>query len=107
MITIEDFRKVEMKVGKVLEAVEHPNANRLLVLKVDIGEPAPRQIVAGIKAHYAPDQLVGKTIILAANLEPAVLRGVESQGMLLACTSGADVVALTTDRPALPGSPVS
>jgi methionyl-tRNA synthetase len=107
MITIEEFRKLEMKVGKVVEAAEHPNATKLLVLKVDIGEPAPRQLVAGIKGHYAPDQLVGKSVVVLANLQPALLRGVESQGMILACTNGADVVLLTTDRAALPGSPVS
>lgn len=107
MITIEDFRKVELKIGRVVEAANHPNADRLLVLKVDIGEPAPRQVVAGIKAHYAAEQLVGKSVIVVANLAPATLRGVESQGMVLACTSGADVVVMTPDRPALPGSPVS
>lgn len=107
MIAIEDFRKVELKIGRVLEAAEHPNADRLLVLKVDIGEEQPRQIVAGIKAHYTAEQLVGKSVIVVANLAPATLRGVESQGMVLACTSGADVIVMTPDREALPGSPVS
>lgn len=107
MITIEEFRKVEMKVGKVLEAIPHTNADRLLVLKVDVGEPALRQIVSGIKAHYAPETLVGRIVIVATNLAPAVLRGVESQGMVLACTSEAAVILLTTERDAKPGSPVT
>lgn len=107
MITIEDFRKVELKVGKVVEATDHPNADKLLLLKVDIGEEAPRQVVAGIKGHYEAGQMVGKTVVVVSNLKPATLRGQESQGMVLAATSGADVVVVTMDRDALPGSPVS
>ena len=107
MIEIDEFRKAEMKVGKVVEAVDHPNADRLLVVKVDIGEEQPRQLVAGLKGHYDPAALVGKNVIVLANLKPAMLRGVESQGMILAATSGADVVVLAPDRDALPGSPVS
>ena len=106
-ITIEDFRKVELKVGRVLEATDHQNANKLLVLKVDLGGGEVRQVVAGIKTWYAPAQLVGKNVIVAANLQPALLRGVESQGMVLAATSGGEVTVLTTDRAADPGSKVS
>jgi methionyl-tRNA synthetase len=107
MITIEEFRKVELKIGKVLEAAAHPNADRLLVLKVDVGEAAPRQIVSGIKAHYAPETLVGRSLVVATNLAPAVLRGVESQGMVLAATSDGAVVLLTTEKDAKAGSPVT
>jgi len=106
-ISIDDFRKIELKVGRVVEAVHHPNADKLLVLKVDLGGGEVRQVVAGVKAWYAPEQLVGKTVIVVANLQPAVLRGVESQGMVLATSSGADVIVLTTDRPAEPGSKVT
>lgn len=80
-------------VGLVLSAEKHPNADRLLVLKVDIGEAQPRQIVAGIAKVYDPEVLVGKRIIVVANLAPAKLRGVESQGMLLAA-GGSDVASL-------------
>ena len=107
MITIEDFRKIEFKVGKVVEATDHPNADKLLLLKVDIGEEATRQVVSGIKGHYEADQMVGKTVVVVSNLKPATLRGEESQGMVLAATSGADVVIVTMDRDALPGSPVT
>ena len=107
MIAIDDFKKVEMKVGKVLEAAPHPNADRLLVLKVDLGNAETRQIVAGIKAGYAPEQLVGKSVIIVANLQPAILRGVESQGMLLAASQPGVVSVLTLDRELPPGSPVS
>ncbi|HYF00008.1 MAG TPA: methionine--tRNA ligase subunit beta [Planctomycetota bacterium] len=106
-ITIDDFKKVELKVGKVLEATEHANANKLLVLKVDVGGGDVRQIVSGIKQWYAPADLVGKTVVIVANLQPAVLRGVESRGMVLATTSGADVILLTPMKEAAPGSKVS
>lgn len=107
MITIDDFKKVELKVGKVLEAAPHPNADRLIVMKVDLGSGETRQIVAGIKVSYAPEQLVGKTVIVVANLQPAVLRGVESQGMLLAASQPGVISVLTLDRDLPPGSPVS
>src|ERR1700744_1924400 len=94
-IQYDDFAKVELRVAKVLEARPHPNADKLLLLQVDLGEGAPRQIVAGIKAHYAPESLVGKNIVVVANLAPAILRGESSNGMLLAATSGEKVVLLT------------
>jgi methionyl-tRNA synthetase len=93
LITYDDFAKVQLRVGIVLSAERHPNADRLLVLKVDVGEAAPRQIVAGIAKVYAPEVLVGKRIVVVANLAPAKLRGVESQGMLLAA-GGSDVASL-------------
>jgi methionyl-tRNA synthetase len=98
MINIEEFRKVELRTAKVLQVDPHPNADRLWVIQLELGAEK-RQIVAGIRQHYTPEQLVGKTIICAANLEPAMLRGVESQGMLLAVRDGEKVVALTTDLP--------
>lgn len=106
-ITIDDFKKVVLKVGKVIEASAHTNANKLLVLKVDVGGGEIRQVVSGIKQWYAPEQLVGKSIVLVANLAPAVLRGVESQGMVLAATSGDQVILLSPEKDAAPGSKVS
>lgn len=106
-LTIDDFKKVVLKVGKVLEASAHANANKLLVLKVDLGNGETRQVVSGIKQWYAPEQLVGKSVILVANLAPAVLRGVESQGMVLAATSGDQVILLSPEKDAAPGSKVS
>ncbi len=84
MITIEDFAKVEFKTGKVLEAQRVEKSNKLIVMKVDTGEE--RQIVAGIGKTYAPEELLGKTIVVVTNLEPAKLMGVESNGMLLAAS---------------------
>jgi methionyl-tRNA synthetase len=96
-IQYDDFAKVELRVARVLEARPHPNADKLLLLQVDLGEDSPRQVVAGIKAHYAPEALVGKNIVVVANLAPAMLRGETSNGMLLAATSGERVVLLTVD----------
>lgn len=88
MISIEDFAKLELKVGTVLEAEAIEESENLLKLKIDIGEdpPAggPRQILAGIKKWYKPESLVGKQVIIVANLEPRMMMGYESQGMLLA-----------------------
>ena len=106
-ITIDDFKKVVLKVGKVVECGAHTNANKLLVLKVDLGGGEVRQVVSGIKQWYAPEQLVGKSVILVANLAPAQLRGVESQGMVLAASSGDQVILLSPEKEAAPGSKVS
>ena len=108
-ITIDDFAKVDLRVATVREAKPHPNADRLLVLQVDLGDGETRQICAGIKAFYEPDALVGKQIVVVANLAPATLRGETSQGMLLAA-SGADLsqVILLTPMAEIPaGAKVS
>src|SRR5207237_7606348 len=78
VITIDQFRALELRVGTVRAAEPHPNADRLLVLRVDVGGEE-RQLVAGIRAHYDPAALVGRQVIVVANLEPAKLRGIESQ----------------------------
>lgn len=88
VITIDDFAKVDLRVATVLEAERVPKADRLLRLVVDLGEPRPRQILAGIAAYYAPEGLVGRKIIVVANLAPRKLRGLESNGMLLAASVG-------------------
>jgi methionyl-tRNA synthetase len=107
LITIDDFRKVELRVGRVLAAEPHPNADRLLVVKVDLGAEQ-RQIVAGIRASYPdPQALVGRDVVVVANLEAAKLRGVESQGMLMATQDAGGIALLRPDRAVAPGSPVS
>lgn len=103
MINYDDFAKLELKVGKILEVEVHPNADKLYVIKVDIGEKVV-QVVAGIKNYYTPEELKGKNVVIVANLEPRGLRGVESQGMLLAAHSGDTLTVITTDRDALSGS---
>jgi len=106
MIGMQEFKKVEMKVGKVLAIEDHPNADKLMVMRVDIGEGQPRTLVVGLKPYYASAELLGKLIVVVTNLEPARLRGVESTGMLLAAQHGDSVVVLTLDKPLPPGSPV-
>ena len=106
MITIDDFRKVELKVATVKSAEFHPNADRLLVLNVDLGSEE-RQICAGIRSTYTPEELVGRQIIVVANLETAKLRGVESQGMLLAASDDGRVVVLTPEKPVQAGAKIS
>ena len=98
MITIDQFQEVQLRVGTVRAAEPHPNADRLLVLRVDVGEPEERQLVAGIRAHYDPAALVWRQVVVVANLAPATLRGVESQGMVLAAADGERVVLLRPDE---------
>ena len=97
-IQFEDFLKVQLKVGEIVEAEKHPNADRLLALKVEVGEDRPRSIVAGIAAKYDPADLMGKKIVIVANLKPRKLRGVMSEGMLLAA-SGSELEGLVTVDP--------
>ena len=83
-VTVEDFQKIDLRVGKVLSCERHPDADKLFVLKVDLGDGEVRQIVSGLAQSYTPGQVIGKSIVMIANLQPTVIRGVESQGMLLA-----------------------
>ena len=106
-ITFDDFTKVEMVVGKILEAKEHPDADKLLVFSVDIGEESPRTIISGIKKWYEPSDLVGKNVIVVKNLAPRKMRGIESQGMILASDFDDELSLLTTLKDMKPGSKVS
>lgn len=101
LITYDDFAKVGLRVGKIVAAARIPKADRLLQLQVDVGEEQPRQIVAGIAKVYEPEALVGQRVIVVVNLAPVKLRGVESQGMLLA-GGGSDVASLLTTLHDLP-----
>lgn len=84
MINFEDFAKVELKVGTILEAEEVEESEKLIKCKVDLGEGEPRQILAGVKQWYKAEDLKGKQVVVAANLEPRMMMGLESQGMMLA-----------------------
>lgn len=94
-ITIDDFDKVELKVAKIIEAKKHPDADKLLVLKVKIGEEE-RQIVSGIKKWYEPSDLIGKKVVVCTNLKPVKLRGVESKGMILAAANDEEFTIVST-----------
>jgi methionyl-tRNA synthetase len=117
-VTFEEFAKLDLRVARVVAAENHPNADKLLKLQLDDGSGTPRQICAGIKGHYTAEQMVGKLIIIVANLAPRKIRGEESRGMLLAASdlpkdaaaaTGADrkVIILRPDADIAPGSIVS
>ena len=108
MIQYDDFAKLQLRVATVLECKAHPNADKLLVLQIDLGDEK-RQICAGLRQHYQPEQLVGKQIVVVANLAPRQMRGEVSQGMLLAATdpATAKVIVVSPSEPAAPGSKVS
>ena len=106
MVSIDEFRRIELKVATIKKAEPHPNADKLLVLQIDLGSEE-RQIIAGIKGHYAPEELVGRQVVVVANLETAKLRGVESQGMLLAASDGERIVILTPEKQVSPGARIS
>lgn len=112
MVSFEDFAKVEMKTGKILSAEPVEGSEKLIKVMVDIGEkdpetnlPAYRQVLAGIAKFYTPEQLVDRTVIIVANLEPRMMMGLESQGMLLAA-DGEKPIPLTTSEPIEPGSKI-
>ena len=105
-IPVADFAKIELRVAEVLEAEPVPKSKKLLKLTVNAGEPVPRTIVAGIAEHYAPADLVGKKVVVVANLEPARLMGVESNGMLLAGSAEGGLAVLVLDRDLPPGARV-
>ena len=106
MISIDDFRKVELKIATVKSAEPHPNADRLMVLQVDLGTEQ-RQICAGIRQHYTPEELIGKQVVVVSNLDTAKLRGLESQGMLLAASDEGRVIILTPEKSVVAGAKVS
>jgi len=87
LISIDTFAQIDLRVGHIVTAERIPKADKLLRLSVDLGEPEPRQLLAGIAEFYAPEELVGQKIIVVANLQPRTLRGLESRGMLLAASN--------------------
>lgn len=107
-ITFDDFAKIDLRVARVLEARPHPNADKLLLIKVDLGSEQ-RQIVAGIRGYYEPEALVGKLIVVVKNLAPRTMRGETSQGMLLAASNDdrSLVILLSPIADIAPGAKVS
>lgn len=92
MITIDDFAKIELRIGTILEAEEVPGSEKLIKQIVDFGELGTRQVLSGIKSWYKPSQLVGKQFIYVVNLEPRKMMGLESQGMILATDTGKPIL---------------
>tara|TARA_B100000686_G_scaffold350812_2_gene447804 strand:+ start:2651 stop:2977 length:327 start_codon:yes stop_codon:yes gene_type:complete len=105
IINFDDFSKLNLRVGKIISAEEVEGSNKLIKMKVDIGDEE-RQIVAGISKYYSLDELTNKTVIVLINLEPRKIFGIESQGMLLASIDGDEVSLLQTDKEMIPGSEI-
>ena len=105
MVNIEEFRRLELKVGEIKEVIDHPNADRLYVITIDLGDKI-KQVVAGIRASYQKEALIGKQVVVVDNLEPAILRGLESQGMLLATQDEEGACIISPERKAKLGSVV-
>jgi methionyl-tRNA synthetase len=105
-ITIDDFAKVELRTAKVLEAERMPKSQKLLKLKVDAGDPEPRTILAGIAESYEPEALIGKSIVIVANLAPRKMMGLESQGMVLAASPDGGKAIVLNSEPSSPGTRV-
>lgn len=109
-VSFDDFAKLDLRVGKITEIADHPNADKLLVLTVDLGDQQ-RTLVAGLKPYCSQEELLGKEIIVVVNLEPRKVRGVESQGMLLAASHEQDgqqeVTVLTPNGEVPPGASIS
>ena len=105
-VSFAEFKKIELRVATVLEAKAHPNADKLLLLRVRVGD-REKQIVAGIRKYREPESLAGSQIVVADNLEPAVLRGERSEGMLLAVLDGEDFALIAPDMKVRDGSLVT
>lgn len=106
IIKFQDFKQLELKIAKILKVEDHPNADKLYILTIDTGG-AEKTIVAGIKPHYKPEELVGRSVVVVDNLEPADIRGVVSNGMLLAAKDDKSLAILVPQREIKTGSPVS
>ncbi len=105
MATLEEFKKLELRVADIVAVEDHPQADRLYVIRIDLGG-REKQIVAGIKGSYSKEELVGKQVVVVDNLDPAILRGVESQAMLLAAQDAEGTVIITPLRKTAVGSVV-
>jgi len=107
-IPYSDFEKLDLRIGTILNVEDHPKADKLYVLKIDLGESAPRTIVAGLKTKYTHEQLKGKQAVFVANLESVTLRGIQSEGMILAASdeNKENVFIIKPDKEIQPGSKI-
>ena len=105
MVTIEEFKKLELKIAEIESVSPHPNADRLYVLDIKVGE-VRKKIVAGIRKHYGEEELKGKKVVIVDNMAPSVIRGVESQGMLLAASDEEKLTLIVPERPIADGATI-
>lgn len=106
VVTIDEFQRLSIHLARVAGVEPHPDADKLYVIKLDVGDLGERQVVAGLKAYYEPAELEGQTVAFVANLKPVKLRGVESQGMILAADHDGEVAVLNPQRPLPPGAKI-
>lgn len=106
MITFDQFKAIDIRIAKIISAEDHPDADKLYVLTVEVGE-GTKKLVAGIKEHYTKEELVNKEIVVVNNLKPATIRGVQSEGMALATKDGGKLALLVPEKEVTVGSPVS
>jgi methionyl-tRNA synthetase len=106
-VEFEDFQKLDLRVGTVVNVERHPDADRLLLVRVDIGEDEPRQVVAGLAEFFTPEDLAGRQVVMVANLKPRKLRKQLSQGMILAVKKDDGMELLSASGPVAPGAKVS
>jgi len=105
-ISFEDFMKIDMRVAEIKSVEEHPNADKLYVIKLDVGPEGEKQTCAGLKPYYQPEELVGKRVAIVLNLAPAKMRGEVSETMMLAGQDGDVVAILSPEKDLAPGSKV-
>jgi len=105
MASIDEFRKIELRVAEIKDVQEHPDADRLYVVTVDLGDRT-KTLVAGIRGSYTKEALIGKQVVVVDNLDPALLRGVESQGMILAASDESGIAIISPERKIKLGSVV-
>jgi methionine--tRNA ligase beta chain len=106
MITFQEFQDLKLRAARVLSAERVEGTDKLMKMQIDLGDEQ-RQIVAGIAQEYSPEELVGRDIMVVANLQPAKIRGVESNGMLLAANLGGKPILACFDKPVPPGPPIT
>jgi methionyl-tRNA synthetase len=106
MVSFEDFKKLELRVAEIIEVSDHPNADKLYVIKIKVGDET-KQIVAGIRQSYNPEELKEKKVVIVDNLEPAQIRGEESNGMLLAAIDNGSPVILVPEKDVPSGAKIS
>jgi methionine--tRNA ligase beta chain len=106
MVSFEDFKKLDLRIAEIIEVSDHPNADKLYIIKIKVDDET-KQIIAGIRQSYGPEELKGRKIVVVNNLEPVKIRGEESNGMLLAAIDNGSPVILTPEKNVPSGSKIS
>jgi len=103
MVSFDDFKKIDLRIARITEVQEHPNADRLYLIAIEIGDKQ-KQVVAGLKGHYSPEELKGKEVVVVDNLEPATIRGIKSEGMILAAQGDEKIAIIVPEKEVKTGS---